>query len=166
MTHRLKETIMNQIILHSLIRQAKGSELLCMLLQKEYALLREGRPDQVAGLEMAVQELIRQLVREREFLIRRLNVEGFSRLGEYVETLSEADQHDVQSWQEKITAHEQDSARQASVNADLAMALWEQSGLLLSRFQKQVAPTERNTYTARGTWNSRPTPAALVHGRL
>lgn len=157
---------MDQIVLHSLIRQAKGSELLCMLLQKEYALLREGRPDQVAGFEMAVQELIRQLVREREFLIRRLNLEGFSRLGEYLDTLDEAARQAVHSWQEKITACEQDSARQASVNADLAMALWEQSGLLLSQFQKQVAPTERNTYTARGTWNSRPASAALVHGRL
>lgn len=157
---------MNQIILHSLIRQSKASELLCMLLQKEYSLLREGRPDQVAGLEMAVQELIRQLVREREFLIRRLGLEGFSRLGEYLENLSESDRQTVDSWQEKITAFEQESARQSSVNAELAMALWEQSGLLLSQFQKQVAPTERNTYTARGTWNSRPASAALVHGRL
>ena len=45
------------------------------------------------------------------------------------------------------------------------MALWEQSGQLLSQFQKRVAPAERNTYTARGIWNNRPASAALVSGR-
>ena len=78
---------MNRIILHSLARQARGSELLCTLLREEYSLLREGRPDQVAGLEISTQELIRQLVREREFLIRRLGMEGFSRLAEYLDGL-------------------------------------------------------------------------------
>ena len=65
---------MQDIILGSLIRQAKGTELLCLLLREEYALLREGQPDQVAGLEMGIQELIRQLVREREFLVSRLQL--------------------------------------------------------------------------------------------
>ncbi len=45
---------MQDIILGSLIRQAKGTELLCLLLREEYALLREGQPDQVAGLEMGI----------------------------------------------------------------------------------------------------------------
>lgn len=157
---------MNRIILHSLVRQARGSELLCTLLREEYSLLREGRPDQVAGLEISTQELIRQLVREREFLIRRLGVEGFSRLAEYLDGLPGEARQTVDAWVERIVLHEQESARQASVNAELAMALWEQSGQLLSQFQKRVAPAERNTYTARGIWNNRPASAALVNGRL
>ena len=116
------------------------------LLRKEYSLLREGRPDQVAGLEISTQELIRQLVREREFLIRRLGMEGFSRLAEYLDGLPGEARQAADTWVERIVLHEQESARQASVNAELAMALWEQSGQLLSQFQKRVAPAERNTY--------------------
>ena len=89
---------MNRIILHSLVRQARGSELLCTLLREEYSLLREGRPDQVAGLEISTQELIRQLVREREFLIRRLGVEGFFRLAEYLDGLPGAARQAADAW--------------------------------------------------------------------
>ena len=52
------------------------------------------------------------------------------------------------------------------INADLAMALWKQSGVLLSHFRNQVAPRERNTYTAKGTWQDRTATATLVRGRM
>ena len=93
-------------------------------------------------------------------------MEGFFRLAEYLDGLPGAARQAADAWVERIVLHEQESARQASVNAELAMALWEQSGQLLSQFQKRVAPTERNTYTARGIWNNRPASAALVNGRL
>lgn len=157
---------MHQIILQSLIRQAKGSQLLCFLLREEYSLLRAGRPDDVAGLEIIVQELIRQLVREREFLLRRITVHGFDRLGMYAETLEGEDRRACEKWQATIIANEQESSRQSSVNAELAMALWKQSGVLLKEFHAKVAPRERNTYTAKGAWQTRPTTAALVRGRV
>jgi hypothetical protein len=76
---------MQQIILGSLIRQAKGTELLCQLLREEYSLLRAGEPDQVTGLEMCIQDLIRQLVREREFLTCRLQSAGMTNLAVFLE---------------------------------------------------------------------------------
>jgi hypothetical protein len=78
---------MQQIILGSLVRQAKGTELLCQLLREEYSLLRAGEPDRVAALEMSIQDLIRQLVREREALTGRLRVEGLDSLAVFLEKL-------------------------------------------------------------------------------
>jgi hypothetical protein len=157
---------MQQIILQSLIRQAKGSEQLGLLLVEEYSLLRQGRPDDVAGLEIIVQELIRQLVREREFMVRRLELAGMDTLANFMSSLPSQDAREYETWRAMIITHEQDSARQASINADLAMALWRQSGDLLQHLQQRVAPRERNTYTAKGTWHNRPATAALVSGRL
>ncbi len=157
---------MQQIILGSLIRQAKGTELLCLLLREEYALLREGRPDQVTGLEIVIQELIRQLVREREFLVRRLHLAGVAKLGIFLEGLNSGDQRIFETWRAMIITHEQESARQTTLNSSLAMALWEQSGILLKHFQDQVAPRDRNTYTAKGTWHNRTATATLVRGRM
>lgn len=157
---------MHKTILASLIRQAKGTELLLSLLREEYALLRKGRPDEVAGLEMVIQELVRQLVREREFLLRVLERAGCGRLADFLSGLDPAERGEFEVWRARIIVHEQDGARQTSINADLAMALWEQSGNLLRHFQSQVVPRERNTYTARGTWGSRPATATMVRGRL
>lgn len=157
---------MRQITLGSLIRQARGTELLCQLLREEHALLRAGKPDAVAGLEMSIQELIRQLVRERESLADALQRAGFAKLGPFLDGLGEVERRVFETWRAKIIADEQESARQATVNADLAMALWKQSGSLLSHFQSQVAPKERNTYTAKGTWRDRTATATLLRGRF
>lgn len=157
---------MREIILKGLIRQAKGAELLCQLLHEEHALLRAGQPDQVAGLEMSIQELIRQLVREREYLTGCLQDAGVANLAAFLDGLGESERLVFEAWRARIIVHEQDSGRQATVNADLAMALWKQSGALLGHFQNQVAPRERNTYTAKGTWHDRTATAALVRGRL
>ena len=157
---------MQQIILGSLIRQAKGTELLCQLLREEYSLLRAGAPDKVTGLEMCIQDLIRQLVREREALVHRLQSAGMTNLAVFLETLPAADRRIFETWRAKVIMHEQDSGQLASINADLAMALWKQSGVLLSHFQNQVAPRERNTYSAKGKWQDRTATATLVRGRL
>ena len=157
---------MRQITLASLVRQARGTELLCILLREEHALLRQGQPDKVAGLEISIQDLIRQLVREREFLAGRLQAAGFDKLAAFLDGLGEAERRIFETWRARIIAGEQESGRQTTVNADLAMALWKQSGALLTHFQNQVAPRERNTYTAKGRWQDRTATATLVHGRL
>jgi len=157
---------MRQIILGSLIRQAKGTELLHLLLREEYALLRAGRPDEVTGLELLIQELVRQLVREREFLIRRLELAGIGKLANFLSGLGAEERRVFETWRARIISQEQESARQTTVNTNLAMALWEQSGNLLRHFQNKVTPKERNTYTAKGTWRNHTAQATMVHGRL
>jgi hypothetical protein len=157
---------MRQITLGSLVRQARGTELLCELLREEHGLLRQGEPDKVAGLEISIQDLIRQLVREREFLAERLQQAGFEKLAGFLDGLGETERKVFETWRARVIAGEQESARQATINADLAMALWKQSGSLLTHFQNRVAPRERNTYTAKGRWQDRTATATLVRGRL
>jgi hypothetical protein len=93
-------------------------------------------------------------------------VAALDKLGVLLDTLGPEDRRIFETWRAKIIAHEQDSGRQATINADLAMALWKQSGVLLSHFRNQVAPRERNTYTAKGTWQDRTATATLVRGRM
>ncbi|NLV95775.1 MAG: flagellar protein FlgN [Desulfovibrionales bacterium] len=157
---------MRDILYNSLKRQSKGTELLTFMLEEEYSLLRGGQPDAVAGLEISIQELVRQLVREREFLQKILAQAGYPSLAEYLATQSEDEQECFITLRDYLVDQEQASARQSTVNADLAMALWEQSGQLLSTFSSRIAPKERNTYTAKGTWHDRSTTASLVSGRL
>lgn len=157
---------MREIIFSSLYRQYQGTKLLTLMLEEEYTLLRGGQPDQVAGLEMSIQELVRQLVRERESMQKKLDRHGFSNLSDYSSKQSGEDQERLQQMLEQVIDQEQISARQSTINADLAMALWEQSGKLLSTFSERIAPKKRYTYTSKGTWNERNATAHLVSGRL
>lgn len=157
---------MREIIFSSLYRQYQGTKLLTLMLEEEYSLLRGGQPDQVAGLEMSIQELVRQLVRERESMQKKLAHHGFSNLSDYSSKQSGEDQERLQQMLEQVIDQEQISARQSTINADLAMALWEQSGKLLSTFSERIAPKKRYTYTSKGTWNERNATAHLVSGRL
>lgn len=157
---------MFHIVRESLTRQTRGTQLLVMLLEQEYALLRAGKPDQVAGIEIPIQELIRQLVREREFLLRMLKGHGFPRLKAYLGTLTEEERACCEQLIQAQTDLEQASARQATQNGELALALWKQSGQLLEQFQGRIAPREQTTYNAHGAWRSRPASPVLVSGRL
>ena len=157
---------MREILFTSLFRQHKGTELLTFMLEEEYSLLRSGQPDEVAGLEIGIQELVRQLVREREFMQKILAKDGFPTLSSYLATQLESDQQRFNELHKKVVDQEQVSAGQSAVNADLAMALWKQSGQLLSTFSNRIAPKERNTYTAKGMWHDRSATASLINGRL
>nr|MCR4667382.1 flagellar protein FlgN [Desulfovibrio sp.] len=60
---------MYQLIVSSLDRQNKGLSLLQKLLLKEYEIICERKVDLVAHAEFSIQELIRQLVVEKEFVM-------------------------------------------------------------------------------------------------
>jgi hypothetical protein len=105
-------------------------------------------------------------VRERESLTSRLQAAGMDKLAMFLEALPPADRRIFETWRAKIITHEQDSGQLASINAELAMALWKQSGVMLRHFQNQIAPRERTTYSAKGTWQDRASTATLVRGRL
>jgi len=87
-------------------------------------------------------------------------------LAVFLEGLNPVDRRIYETWRARIITHEQDSGQLASINGDLAMALWKQSGVLFRHFQDQVAPRERNTYSAKGKWQDRTPTATLVRGRL
>ena len=157
---------MEQLVVQSIARQAKGAQLLAMLLEEEHRLLRAGTPQAVAGVELMVQELVRQLAAERALVRRLLGGLGVERVGDLMAQMEEGPRAKCQEWLQALEEGEQKSARQSMINMDLAEALLAQTRGLLARIQRDVLPRESHVYTARGMWQRRAPDAALVHGRL
>lgn len=157
---------MEQLVVQSIARQAKGAQLLTMLLEEEHRLLRAGTPQAVAGVELMVQELVRQLAAERALVRWLLDRLGVGRVSELMVQMEDTSRQHCQKWLQALEDGEQKSARQSMINMDLAEALLEQTRGLLARIQRDVLPRESHVYTARGVWQRRVPDAALVHGRL
>jgi flagellar biosynthesis/type III secretory pathway chaperone len=155
---------MYRIIHDSLDRQAKGLSLLGALLDEEYGLLRSRDSDGVASLEFSVHELIRQLAVEKALVIRNL---AGSRVKEYAATLSREEGDDLRELFEAIDRSEQQASRNASRNAQLSLALLDQSTRNLQVLTGMAVPKKATTYCRRGGMrNPRHTDAALISGRL
>lgn len=157
---------MEQLVVQSIARQAKGAQLLAMLLEEEHRLLCAGTPQAVAVVELMVQELVRQLAAERALVRRLLEHLGVGRVGEIMMQMEEGPREQCQKWLQALEEGEQKSARQSMINRDLAEALLVQTRGLLARIQRDVLPRESHVYTARGMWQRRAPDAALVRGRL
>jgi hypothetical protein len=157
---------MEHIIVESIGRQAKGAQLLAMLLEEEHRLLQRGNPQSVAGIELMVQELVRQMASERAMVGRVLRRMGYTRVQELLPQLPDATREQCQQTLAALEDGEQKSARQSMMNMDLAQALLEQTRGLLARIQKDLIPKDTSVYTARGVWSSGRPRTGLVQGRL
>lgn len=155
---------MYQRIHESLQRQSKGLELLRDLLEEEYEILLGRDTNTVASLEFSIQELIRQLAVEKSLVIRSLNGK---RVMEFAQTLPEADSVKLQELFKAVDDGEQKVSRQASRNAQLSLALLDQSTHTLKGLTSQVVPPLSGVYGRRGDMRSQAHPqAALISGRL
>jgi alpha-D-ribose 1-methylphosphonate 5-triphosphate synthase subunit PhnG len=150
-------------ILGNLTRQFKALELLQSLLEEEYGLLQHRDTDAVTGLEFSIHQLLRQITLER--LEMKKIMQGAT-LQEYAGMLPEEDGAAVSRLCALIDALEQSSARQASRNAELSLALLDQSQALLSCLYEQITPRRQNTYGAGGKYREERPAAALISGRL
>ncbi len=157
---------MERLVVESIARQAKGAQLLAMLLEEEHRLLRAGNPQAIAGVELMVQELVRQLAAERALTRRLLGSLGVERVAELLPCLEESSRQACQQWMAVLEASEQHSARQSMINMDLAEALLQQTRGLLARIHQDVLPRQSHVYTARGVWQRQASEATLVRGRL
>lgn len=156
---------MKERIRQHIDRQVKGMQLLHDLLAEEYALLRERRPEDVSAVEFSIHELMRQLAAERESTIYLLH--GYS-LEEFVDEQPEDERAPFVFMVAELKRLEGLCTRQASMNSELALALYDQSRQLLEYLHGQIAPKEnQNTYSARGGYARANRPqAALIRGRL
>ncbi|MDR2075426.1 MAG: flagellar protein FlgN [Desulfovibrio sp.] len=150
-------------ILGNLTRQFKALELLHSLLEEEYVLLQKRDTDAVAGLEFSIHQLLRQIVAERLDL---KNILQKTTVPEYAGMLPEEDGAAVSRLYALIDSLEQSAARRASRNAELSLALLNQSQALLSCLYEQITPRQQNTYGAGGKFRSGRPAAALLSGRL
>ena len=155
---------MRQRIHDSLSRQEKALGLLRDLLQEEYEILLSRDTNAVVALEFSIQELIRQLAVEKALVIRTL--EG-KRVLEHAETLEPGEAEEIRALHSAIDEGEQAVSRQASRNAQLSLALLDQSTHTLKALTSQVVPPRAGVYSRNGGIRHEMHPqAALISGRL
>lgn len=155
---------MYQIIHESLSRQDKALALLRDLLEEEYRILIGRDTDGVAALEFSIQELIRQIAVEKTLVIRTL--EGV-RVSAYAAGLPEERGVALLTLFASVDAGEQEVSRQASRNAQLSLALLDQSTRTLQALTSQAAPPRAGVYGRHGGLRHEIHPqAALISGRL
>lgn len=155
---------MHQIIRESLSRQDKALALLCELLEEEYRILLSRDTDGVAALEFSIQELIRQIAVEKTLVIRTLD--GV-RVSDYAAGLPQEEGLEILTLFASVDAGEQHVSRQASRNAQLSLALLDQSTRTLQALTTQAAPPRAGVYGRKGGMRHELHPqAALISGRL
>lgn len=155
---------MRQIVTESLNRQDKALALLRELLEEEYGILLGRDTNAVVSLEFAIQELIRQIAVEKALVIRMLKGE---RVMEYAAALPEEERREIEQLFESVDRGEQAVSRQASRNAQLSLALLDQSTRNLQALTSQVQPPAIGVYGRSGDMlHARHPQAALISGRL
>lgn len=147
----------------NLVRQFKALQVLELLVGEEFAHLRNNKPQDVTGTEFAIHELMRQIAVERLELKKTL---GGKRLREVMPMLPEEQQTALSELLISIDDLEQQCARQASINAKLALALHDQSQTLLDYIHERVKPKSQNTYGKMGRYTQTRPEAALIRGRF
>ena len=146
----------------NLIRQKKGMELLCELLEEEFSLLQEQKTEEVVALEFSIHELLRQLAEER---VGIKTVMQDTRMAEYADLLEAERCAEIKALLKDIDNAEQNSAKQASHNTRLSLALLDQSQGLLDYLHDQVAPKPQAPYGGKKAFRARRTIPALLSGR-
>ena len=155
---------MFEILRGNLVRQVKGLELLASLLEEEFSLLAERKPDEVSALEFSTHELIRQLADERGNMIKMMN--GV-RLSVFAEALPEEDGAEVRRLLKELDVLEQRCARQGSRNAELALALHDQNQETMDFLHSRLLPPKPlQTYNKTGICVKPKAEAAIIRGRM
>jgi hypothetical protein len=154
---------MFDLIHGNLTRQFKGLELLSLLLEEEFDLLRNRDTDAVTSLEFSIHELLRQIAVERMDL--KNTMQGTT-LSEYADIVPEEEGRNVRRLCHLIDALEQRCSRQATYNTGLSLALLDQSQSLLVFLHNQITPKQSQCYGAGGRLREDRPEAAIYSGRL
>lgn len=156
---------MYQNIYDSLSRQHKALQLLENLLQEEYAILQSRDTNAIAALQFSIQELIRQIAVEKSSIVTEL---AGTRVLDYASMLPEEQGNALRAVFQLVDDAEQQTARQASRNAQFSLALLDQSSRNLLALTSHVLPHRLETYGRHGSMNvqRRHPQAAILSGRL
>lgn len=154
---------MFQRIHDTLYRQQQALGVLGDLLEEEYQLLLRHDTQSVVALEFSIHELIRQLAHEKTEIMTLL---GGGKVKHYAEMLPPEQGQAIRDLFEGIDKGEQRSARQASINTELTLALMDQSQATLTELHSQVVPKSSLTYGRRGAMDRNRPQASLISGRL
>ncbi len=147
----------------NLVRQWKGLELLESLLEEEFGLLCARDTDAISSLEFSIHELLRQLAVERMDV--KNTMQGTKAL-EYADLLPQEQGEAIRTLLSATDKSEQHCARMASHNAELSLALLDQSHALLTHLHEAVTPKQQTTYGSKGQFKEHRLGASLFSGRL
>lgn len=160
---------MLQLIQANLSRQVRALELLSSLLEEEFAALMGRKPQEVSVLELAVQDLMRQLVAERLQLRRFISTgyPGLEHLRDVLAKLPAETAAQISADLADLDKSEQLCAMQADKNRQLALGLFDQSMQLLTHLHKAIQPNRTDVYGKRGRF-AKPAQgqASFFSGRL
>ncbi len=151
----------------SLDRQYKGLKLLAFLLEKEFLLLTSSKPHEISRLQFSIQELLRQLVAEREsvhFRLREIQPKA-AMVRDILHTFPVTLRCLLEDLVQHIRQEEKTCRRLAARNTTIAQGLAEQTQSLLTFLHEQVSPRNQGTYTPGGSWKGYGS-TNLFYGRL
>lgn len=153
-------------IIENLSRQVKAADLLRMLLEEEFAHLKGLSPQQVAGVEFSIQELLRQLAAERMSIrtaYRTLSPEA-KRLTDVLPHFPKEERETALALFKTLDRLEQKCAKQAENNYKMALGLYDQNRSYLDFIQKKITP-KKNVYSANGRFGAAASNPAFLRGR-
>lgn len=159
---------MIRIVEENLVRQNKAMMLLSLLLEEEFSRLMQSKPQSVSQIELAIQELMRQIAAER-YSLRGLigkHTPGAQRVSELFATMDESTRENFDGLLQMMDDTEQKCAQQAGKNNEMAMALFDQSKGLLEFMHDQIKPKNDTAYAATGRYGQASTGARLLNGRI
>lgn len=157
---------MTKRILENLTRQHQALKVLQFLQEEEFAHLKEFRPQSVSVQEFSIQELMRQIMVERQgvrALMQAINPAA-KRLTELSELFGER-WDAVRELLERIDKLEQVCAKQAEKSYSLALALFDQSSSYVDFFKKQFTP-KKMAYGPKGVFGTTKPAPAILRGAL
>ncbi len=148
----------------SLSRQVKALELLKVLLEEEFSLLRENKTDEITDIEFSIHKLLSQLSDEKEALIASL---GGGKVLDFAQMRNDEEKEIIINLYNEVDANEQACSRQSSMNADISLSLLKQNEELLKGLTDAITPKEQATYGKKGGYQNYVRPdAILLSGRL
>lgn len=157
-----------RLIQENLSRQLRAMLLLKALLEEEFSLLTQRQTVQVSGLDLSIQELLRQVAVERHAL-RRLVADvqpRAKRVREVLELMPAELAVETVRLLDGMERTEQECSRQAQRNRTMVLGLHDQSRALLDFLQRQIQPKNTGAYSRRGRMATGRGLPTLLNGRL
>jgi len=159
---------MFQLIEENLVRQNKAMMLLFLLLEEEFSRLMKSNPQSVSQIELSIQELMRQIGAERMALRRLVGeaAQGAVRVRDLFLVMDDAVRENFEGMLAMMDETEQKCGVQAAKNNEMAMALFDQSKVLLNFMHDEIKPKNTAAYAATGRYAQAASSARLLTGRL
>lgn len=159
---------MFRLIEENLVRQNKAMMLLFILLEEEFSRLMKSKPQSVSQIELSIQELMRQIAAERMTLRSQVAelAPGALRVRDLFLMMDDEKREIFEKLLSLMDETEQKCGMQAGKNNEMALALFDQSKVLLDFMHDQIKPKNTAAYAASGRYAQAANSARLLTGRL